>query len=148
MNEEQLQILIAGALKYFTTATDCDAEAGAPYLIDGREAELQDFTGIIGISGRYRGAVYFTASRTMLVRVLAAMGESDTGNDNLADLAGEIANTISGNARADFGKDFLIAAPMVVRGSNEKMTLPKGLRSYSVPIVWRGHRAQLVISVV
>lgn len=52
--------------------------------------------------------VYFTAMRSMLVRLLAIMGEPDCSVENLADLVGEMANTISGNARKDFGEDFMI----------------------------------------
>ncbi len=61
------------------------------------------------MTGRRNGIVYFTAPRGMLIVMLMKMNESDVSHDNLCDLVGEVANTISGNARRDFGKDFMIS---------------------------------------
>ena len=147
MDESQLQVFIDGSLRYFDTVTEAKAEVGTPFLIDGQSSEPMDYTGIIGISGRNKGMVYFTASRSMLVHLLANLGEPDCSPENIADLVGEVANTISGNARKDFGKDFMISVPVVVHGENERVRLPKGIKSYAIPVHWKGHRARLVISV-
>ena len=48
----------------------------------------------------------------------------------LVDLVGEVANTISGNARYVFGKDFMISVPVVIEGAPSSIHLPKDLRSY------------------
>jgi hypothetical protein len=64
---------------------------------------VQDYAGVIGISGNREGKVYFTAPRGMLSVMLMCMNETDTGEQNVRDLVGEVANTISGNARRDFG---------------------------------------------
>ena len=70
-----------------------------------------DYTGVIGISGARNGIVYFTAPRGMLTVLLMRMQETDTSEENMKDLVGEVANTISGNARRDFGKDFSSRCP-------------------------------------
>jgi chemotaxis protein CheX len=63
----------------------------------------------------------------------------------MCDLVGEVANTISGNARKDFGKDFMISVPQVVAGEPEKVAPPDNMRSFVIPINWRSHSAQLVV---
>jgi chemotaxis protein CheX len=63
----------------------------------------------------------------------------------MCDLVGEVANTISGNARRDFGKDFMISVPQVVAGDPEKVQTPDNTRSFVIPINWRSHSAQLVV---
>ena len=57
---------------------------------------------IIGISGARKEIVYFLAPRGMLAVLLMRMQETDTSDENIKDLVGEVANTISGNARRDF----------------------------------------------
>jgi len=47
---------------------------------------------------------------------LTLMGGIKLSKENILDLSGEIANTISGNARSEFGEDFLISVPVVVEG--------------------------------
>ena len=53
---------------------------------------------MIGISGARKGIVYFTAPRGMLTVLLMRMQETDSSDENIKDLVGEVANTISGNA--------------------------------------------------
>jgi chemotaxis protein CheX len=66
-------------------------------------------TGVIGISGEARGAVCFTANGVMLENILSFLNEAPIDRSIICDLVGEIANTLSGNAR-EFGKDFLISS--------------------------------------
>ena len=77
--------------------------------------------------------------------VLAELEETDTSRENLCDLVGEIANTISGNARREFGKEFMISVPVVIAGSKPQILNPKGLRSFVIPIEWRDANCHLVI---
>jgi chemotaxis protein CheX len=100
---------------------------------------------LISIAGKRRGVVYFTASRPMLTVMLMRMGETELTQENMCDLVGEVANTISGNARRDFGKDFMISVPSVHAGDPEKVVTPENLRSFVIPINWRSHSAQLVV---
>ncbi len=147
MDEQQLQVFIDGAVRYFDTVSDTGAEVGSPYLVEGRFPKALEFSGLIGISGKSKGVVYFTASKALLVHVLAALGEPDMGAENLSDMVGEIANTLSGNARKQFGKDFMISVPVVVTGDSANIKIPEGIKSYAIPINWRGHEAFLIISI-
>ena len=48
----------------------------------------------------------------------------DTSVDNILDLVGEVANTISGNARKVFGREFLISVPVMIEGAVDKILHP------------------------
>ncbi len=60
--------------------------------------------------------MYFTAPKAMLTVLLMKMQENDFSHETMRDLVGEVANTISGNARRDFGRDFVISVPSVLAG--------------------------------
>lgn len=144
MTDEEIRVFIDGAVRYFDRASGQVATVETPYL-KGDESISLEFTGVIGISGRHRGAVYYTAGSEMLGELLAALGEHEATSHHLGDLVGEMANTIAGNARRYYGQDFLISVPVVLRGRPEEISFPRRLKSFVVPIEWRGFRSFLII---
>lgn len=146
MREQDLTVFIDGAIHYFSQVSGDAASVGTPYLMNTREAAAKGITGIIGVSGDKRGNVFFTAPQVLVKDLLTSLGEEETTHENMCDVVGEVANTISGNAREFFGKEFMISAPVVVTGQSEKIQVPSEIRSYVVPIEWRGFEAGLVIS--
>jgi chemotaxis protein CheX len=82
----------------------------------------------------------------MLTVMLMKLGETDFSEATLRDLVGEVANTISGNARRDFGREFAISVPSVMTGANGEVPLAADLRPYVIPINWRSHSARLVVA--
>jgi chemotaxis protein CheX len=143
--ETEVNVFVNGVLHYFDTMVQQVAECGTPFLALGSMPEVSDYTGVIRISGKREGVVYFTASRNMLSVMLMRMQETDMGHENLCDLVGEIANTLSGNARRDFGHQFQISVPAVLHGRNAAMEHPADTRPIVIPILWRTHRARLVV---
>jgi chemotaxis protein CheX len=81
----------------------------------------------------------------MLTVLLMKMNESNVSHENLCDLVGEVANTISGNARRDFGNQFAISVPTVVSGASTSVQPPADCRPVVIPIHWRSHSAKLVV---
>jgi chemotaxis protein CheX len=146
MHESDLQVFIDGTTHYFQQTSHQAAAVGTPYLLDTSTSICYDFTGIIGIAGRRKGCVYFTAPTTMLTHLLTSLGETEITTEYHCDLVGEVANTISGNARKAFGQDFMISVPVVVAGEPDQIKLPKAIRSFVIPITWCQHQAALVIS--
>jgi chemotaxis protein CheX len=144
LREAEIRTFVRGVTHYFETSTQQAASVGSPYLVMDGKPGSYDFTGIIGITGARRGIVYFTAPKGMLTVLLMRMQETDTSNENLMDLVGEVANTISGNARRDFGKQFSISVPTVVANDAEGVAAPHS-RSFVIPINWRTHSAKLVV---
>lgn len=146
MQAQEFETFVAATIHYFDTTVD-RASVGSPYLIEEGQPPVQEFAGAIKISGKRQGIVYFTASRLMLTAMLVRMGENEITVENMADLVGEVANTISGNVRRTFGDEFVIATPRVVVNRPEELVLPVHIRPFVVPINWRTHSAQLVVCV-
>lgn len=145
-DEEKLQVFVDGTMRFFKEVTKRPASVGTPYLMESMKPLAYDYTGIIGISGERKGSIYFTAPANFLMRILTAMGETDVSRDSLMDIVGEVANTISGNARRVFGDRFMISVPTVVSTSDNQIRLPQDARSYIIPIEWTKHKAALVIT--
>lgn len=145
MSEATLQVFIDGVVRFFEHTNDKNVKVGTPYLVENQSPAAYDVTGIIGVSGPYRGCVYFTAPRILLKHLLLSIGETDTSNEYLFDLVGEVANTISGNARSTFGHEFMISVPAMIEGAPNQIHLPRNLRSYVIPVYWKAYHAAVVI---
>jgi chemotaxis protein CheX len=145
MTKVELETFVEGTTHYFQTAANQPATVGSPYLVNEGAPGIQEYTGIITIGGKRKGIVYFTASRPMLTVLLMRLGETDMTHENMCDLVGEVANQISGNARRDFGSEFMISVPRVIAGTPEHAVTPANVRSFVIPINWRSHSAQLVV---
>ena len=72
MNEEALQVFVEGVLNYFFRQWPIKSVKGKArlYLAETAEPVMHDFTGIIGVSGPYRGSVYFSAPRLLLTFIV------------------------------------------------------------------------------
>jgi len=145
MFEDTLKVFIDGAINYFEHTSDKNVKVGSPYLVENSKPTAFDHTGIIGISGPQKGIVYFTAPVVLLKHLLLSIGEKNTSKENIIDLVGEVANTISGNARTEFGKEFMISVPTMTEGAPSKIHLPEHLRSYVIPIYWQAYSAASVV---
>ncbi|MBX7056423.1 MAG: chemotaxis protein CheX [Leptospirales bacterium] len=148
MKDVDLKIFVEGAVRYFSQIAGDRVEMAVPFLKKPGETVALDCTGVIGISGNRKGMIYFTSGNAMLGELVhSILGGS--GDDAAAriDLAGEIANTIAGNAREQFGADFMISIPVVVEGALKNITTPNDVPVYVAPIKWRSYTAYLVIGI-
>lgn len=143
VDERDLQIFIDGALYYFDQISNEHAEVRTPYLLKG-DLAVDEYTGVIGINGVREGSIYFTAPRAMLRHILLALGENDTSDELYNDLVGEIANTISGNARRQLGSEFNISVPEIIRDRIIEI-LEKNDHPFAIPIRWKSYTSSLVI---
>lgn len=148
MNAEKLQIFIDSVTNFFKQIKSTDTQVDTPYINDNSTPIAYDFSGIITITGPLEGCVYVSAETPMLRNILLTMGETDTSIMLLKDLVGEVANTISGNARRDFGADFIISPPIIVDGAPSAEYLPKDKRSFIIPITWNKYNAVIGISLM
>src|SRR5580658_2913767 len=144
-SEAEVTVFLDSVLNYFSTTVQQAAVCGTPFLAIDKVPELSDLTGTITISGKYSGVVAFTAPKSMLCVMLMRMQETDMCQENLCDLVGEIANTLSGNARRDFGHTFNISVPSVLHGRDAAMDYPPNARPIVIPIEWRTYHARLVV---
>ncbi|HNE01896.1 MAG TPA: chemotaxis protein CheX [Plasticicumulans sp.] len=146
LNETQLKVFVDHATHYFSAFAQEPAIVRVPYLISHDESLVYDYTGVIGVSGAFRGCVYFTAPARMMQYLLMTQGETEHSQEHCLDVVGEIATTLAGNARRELGSDFMISVPIRIAGKPEQLTLARSARSYAIPIQWRVYSAALVVS--
>ena len=145
MNETDLHFFIDSTINYFEEVTSEKAVSGIPYIKDESPVVLE-YTGIIGISGKRKGSVYITTAEAMLYEIAhIILGIQDVKRDDIKDLVGEIANTISGNVRQAYGSDFMISVPVVVEGKAKDIKLPDNIQSFVIPLNWRNFESFLVV---
>jgi chemotaxis protein CheX len=145
MNDKDIQVFITGVRRYFDSIKKDVSVVIEPPFIKDNDKPFLEYTGIIGISGKAHGAVCFTANGVMLENILRFLNETPINRDVICDLVGEIANTLSGNAREEFGRDFLISVPTVSTGQNVRFQFPPDGRNYVIPIIWQAEKAFLLV---
>ncbi|WP_230661700.1 chemotaxis protein CheX [Psychrobacter sp. I-STPA10] len=145
MKAEKLNVFIESVMAFYSQIGSELKGISTPYLNENAQPLGYDFSGIISISGPFTGCVYVSAPSIMLREMLKVMGEPDISINNLKDLVGEVANTVSGNARTEFGPDFIISPPVIVEGIPGTNYLPKNKRSYIIPYHWHGKDALIGI---
>lgn len=147
MKQERIQVFVDVVKNYFAQFSQDELVVDTPYLM-AQEPHLYHYTGVIGISGIMTGVVYITASKDLLCVVLQDMQESDISDAMFLDLVGEIANTIAGNVRRDFGEQFNISVPIVFKGTPESVLLPQSddnTRAFVIPIIWKQQVGEIVV---
>jgi chemotaxis protein CheX len=148
MTEKELSVFVDGAMNYFEQVAGTRPEVGVPYPKNQDASVLLDFTGAIGISGARKGCVYVTASSGLVDAVIHKMDSSIEPDLELrGDTAGEIANTIAGNAQDAFGYDFVISTPIVITGKPTDIRLPLQTPMYVIPFSWEGNKGALVVGI-
>ncbi|HEX9473599.1 MAG TPA: chemotaxis protein CheX [Steroidobacteraceae bacterium] len=143
--ETEIGVFVEGVLNYFSTAVQQGAQCGTPHLALNDKPDLADYTGVIQVSGKRTGLVAFTAPKSMLSVMLMRMQETDMSHENLSDLAGEIANTLAGNARREFGHQFQISVPVMHPDRASPLPYSPASRPMVIPIDWRNYHARLIV---
>jgi chemotaxis protein CheX len=146
LSETELKVFIAAVSNYFEQLTNEPAVIRSSYLAD-TELPHYDYTGLITLSGRYRGCVYFSAPRRLVREMLLQMHEPDTCEQNLLDAVGEVANTISGNARRHFGNGLDISVPLTIKGTTGQIKAAVRARPFAILLTWQKHEAVVVVDV-
>lgn len=146
LSEKDIEVFIEAVSTYFKQITHEAASVGVAYLAK-TDFPFNDFTGIIRVSADYEGALYFSAPSAMLRHLLTVMRETDQSEENLLDTVGEIANTISGNARKYFGENMVISTPEKIAHLPHDMTEQSRARAYVVIIKWKHYSAALIVDI-
>ena len=147
MEEYILKVFSKSTLRYFDAAAGGGASLGTPYLGGDNESAGLGYSAVIGISGSYRGNIYYTASREKLFELLPALGESHPDDTLCAELVGEITNTISGNAREQLGGGFMISTPFILEGKPLSVHATRGVACYVLPVTWGRHASRVLVSI-
>jgi chemotaxis protein CheX len=146
--EATCAVFIDAVNNYFEHLTKSSSELGVPYLKEQADILLDDYTGMIGISGSRKGFIY-VSGKTGLYKALIKqfIGLDDPSEEDILDMAGELSNVVAGNLRETYGNDFMISVPVVFQGRPSKLHFPNDVSVYVIPISWREHEANLVIGI-
>ena len=139
-----LEVFLRCATRYFEECTDEAPVLGTPYLLN---AGIIPYTymGAIAVSGNAKGTVVFAANAPLLQQLLMDLGEAEPPDDMLEGAAGEVANTLSGNARETLSHHFVISTPSVStrEGGTQLQTRSPMI---GVPVHWKGHEGMIVLA--
>jgi len=140
------QVFIDSIHHYFEEVTGEESKVALPYIVDNDEDLLDDVAAMIGISGSRKGFVYFTGPDALFKELLEfILHDTNPTDEDVADMAADIANTVSGNVRRSFGADFMISVPAILSGNSKHIKLPGLEPIYTIPIKWRQHKSHVVI---
>ncbi|MDB5806966.1 MAG: chemotaxis protein CheX [Betaproteobacteria bacterium] len=151
LTPDDLQVITAAAQSYFSRLTRKAATVSAAYPGERSALPEFDYTGLIQVSGSHRGCVYFTAPKLMMRYLLLSAGETLQGDDIYMGAAGEIANTIAGNARKHFGEKMEISVPATLKGAALESLSKSGVlqilrqQPMVISIQWQALAAALVV---
>ena len=146
LSEKDIEIFIEAIGGYFKQITKEAASVGVAYLAKNA-FPMNDYTGMIKVSADYEGALYFSAPSAMLRHLLTVMKEPNQSDENLLDAVGEIANTISGNARKYFGENMVISIPEKIAHLPENLALQARPYAYVIIIKWKHYSASLIVDI-
>ena len=148
ITEQEIKVFVDAVANYFSQITKERSAVRAAYLADGEQLpQTYDFTGLITVSGRYRGCIYFSAPAVLLRHLLLVMKEPGHSDENFLDAVGEIANTLAGNARKHFGETMEISVPVTVMGAPERIKSSVRARPYVIMVSWKKYDASLVVDI-
>ena len=150
-DEENVRTFVWSIWNFFKQTCNEDAEIGTPYLFE--DFKHSDYTGVIGVSGSEKGAVYWTMGKRMLSEVLSVQfsdlykqGSDDEKSEWMRkDYAGEMTNIVAGNARNYLGEQFLISTPVVLDRPDSTVVLPDRTTGLVLPVVCRNHTCHLIL---
>ena len=144
MKEEELQHVVEGTMRFFDRLPGTTT-VSAPYPEQG-DTPILGMSGAIGITGTRKGCIYITAEIDLLKDLCADYaGVVDADDAAIADMIGELANTIAGNAQEALGGDYKISVPLIITGRPDKLQLPLTNMIFVIPFQWKEHKAFLVI---
>lgn len=146
MKTDDLQIFIDGARGFFdTNLGKGEIQVGEPSLQKSTHSTFYEYTGVINIFGDKVGRVYFSSPMALITHLLQAMGEKNIDDDLIADVVGEIANSIAGNAREYYGSGFCLSIPTVLKEGEVDSQALRSCESYVIPLNWKGSSSSVAV---
>jgi len=146
LNEKDLRVFVDAVTHYFKQLSREAPRIRGAYLDTGGTPAIEmEYVGAIALSGAFRGRVYVSAPRALLRHLLIATGEPDQSHMAMLDLIGEMANTVSGNARRHFGPQLEISVPMASCAGDIRLPPDSGSRPYIVSVEWKNYGATVVV---
>jgi chemotaxis protein CheX len=143
INETELRLFVDSVKNYFYVTTRQEPQVTSAYL-GSENMQGHEFNGLVSFSGSYNGHVIVSMPARMVRELLLLQHETDLNEDNLLDAVGEVANTLGGNARKQFGAGLEISVPLKFQGhlsdsQGARMRVRK--RPFVITLRWNHHSA-------
>ncbi|HEX9720828.1 MAG TPA: chemotaxis protein CheX [Ramlibacter sp.] len=143
LHDTELKLFVDSVRRYFQVTTRQEPQITSAFLGTG-DIDGHDFNGIVSFSGSYNGHVIVSMTAQLLRELLLLQGETDLSTGNLLDAAGEIANTLGGNARKMLGSGLQISVPVKLHGaSGVKARVRK--HPYVITLRWNHQPAMVCV---
>jgi len=136
MNPTHISEIIRALKDVLGMMLDLTVEIGKPELRTDI-LETYDASAIIGLSGDCVGSVALSFSNdTAAAMVSRFVGTSITPEDpDFTDGLGELANMVTGSAKANFGEqNILISCPSVIVGTGHRVFQQKDMPTVQIPV--------------
>jgi chemotaxis protein CheX len=148
ITDNDIRSFVDAVSTFFFQITQEKVEIRAAYLVEGKiQPTTFDLTSYITLSGDFSGRVYFSAPRVMVSHLLTCMRDPERDDARLLDAVGEIANTISGNARKHFGDAMQISVPVAQVTEHNWLNSVVSPRSYVILVKWKHYRASVIVDI-
>ncbi len=148
-NPESINLVKVALAEHWQAMTGTSPEFGAPYE-HFSDLIVQDYTGIVGLSGNAGGCVLVTCDRPFLenmVRGVLQEGEGAVGEDDVLDMVGEFANMVAGVACSAFDSIVHLSVPVVIGGQPDIVRPPLPIPAVLLPITWQGESAIVAVGI-
>lgn len=136
MRADYINPFITALINTFETMVACPLSRGTLYL-RGSETKLHDVSGVIGLSGHAQGTVVLSLETEVAQQAAAALLMCDAATlseNDMVDAVGELANMVSGAAKAKLEEYQLsISLPSVVLGEGHLIRFPSDVTPICVP---------------
>ena len=125
-NVEIAKAVIAATGNILTTMANISPKSGKLFVKTDQTA-LGDFSAVIGVTGMHKGSICVTFTRKGAISITRAMLGEDIEDleRDVADTVGEIANMVSGQARAALAEKGIVlqgSTPTVVVGEKHRIS--------------------------
>ncbi len=137
MNVNYINPFINASINVFKTFADIDSKPGTP-TVRNKPGAAEDINGFIELNGHgINGYFIIHFSRAFLNKILAILfdGHTTPSQEEAHDLAGELTNMITGNAKAELSKKGFFFDVAVPRISHTTPTISPDLKNNPVIIV-------------
>jgi chemotaxis protein CheX len=135
MKVEYINPFLSAMISVFDTMLGCTLTRYELYVKESVQPE-HEISGIIGLSGRAKGAIVLSLCReAALSATEALLGERPLDiNSDVADAVGEITNIVAGNAKSKLEHlNMSVSLPTVIIGKCHTIEFPKNTTPICIP---------------
>lgn len=145
LSENDLRLFVDSFKNFLRVTTRQEPQITSPFLVTG-DVQGFEFKRFVTFSGAYNGQVIVSMPARLLRELLLLKNETNLSDGNLLDEAGEIANTLAGDARKTLGPGLEISVPIKVQGA-PKVKSKVRKHPFMITLQWGHHEAMVCVDI-